>query len=158
VTDVQISQGWRNRLGMEEFAGAVFEAYSAASQQAAEAFALATLAAEEAGVDPPSVSEEVLELPAEPKRPQDPEEWLVWIHERFARIREKVDRTAATLSPGQADRTGPYGNLTATLQGRSVVGIAGDPGQIWYADTGRLREEALAVLSTAVRPEAGPGS
>lgn len=152
VTDVGLEQRWRSRLGREELAAAVLAAYRMARQRAFEAYTLAVFATEETGSDPPQLTEPSPGTPAGPFRrpPADPDEWLGWISERFAGMREEAVRLA--VRPGVHEHSGPHGYFTATVQGSGVVSLAAHENRIWHAETAAVREDALAVLSAADRP------
>jgi hypothetical protein len=141
VADLEVAQRWRNRLLVEGFAAAVFDAYTTARERAVEAFTLAMLAAERVGKDPPRPP--TARLPDRPASTAQP--------------------AAPTYRRGETPRfryyTGPYACLTAVLHGRAVAGLIGDLLKIRYAETEFLQEEALDVLSgrdrrkeTAVAP------
>lgn len=159
VLDVDISRGWRNRLTAEGFAEAVFEAYTAAREQAIEAAALAMLAADDAGEDPARPTGRAPGPAAErsPGSPEDLTEWLVWVRDHFGRIRAEAEQVARVTAgvTNHREHTGPHGRLTATLEGYGVVGIVGDAAAIWYADTEHLREDAIDIFSAAHRPAGG---
>lgn len=152
VTEVGLEQRWRSRLGREELAAALLAAYQMARERAFEAYALVLSATEETGADLPQLTESNPGPPADPSRrsPDDPDEWLGWISERLAAMREEGDRLA--VRPGVREHTGPHGYLTARLQGSGVVSLAADENRIWHAETRAVREDALAVLSAADRP------
>jgi hypothetical protein len=159
VADVGISPGWRDRLDGQEFAAAVFEAYTAARQQAVEASALATLAAEGTGGDArgPHLHAARPEPrwhpgPA-PRPPTDPADWLAWIHEQFHEARAEVERSLSSATQ-ERHHVGARGLLAATLRGQDVLGVTGDARRISEADTGQLRDDAFDVLTAAHRADA----
>lgn len=63
VSEVEVSPDWRDRLQEEDLAEAVFQAYHTARHKAIEAFAVAVLVAERAGLAPPDLP------PAAPHQP-----------------------------------------------------------------------------------------
>jgi hypothetical protein len=148
VMDVEFDHSWRHWLDGEGLPAAVFEAYTAARGLAIEAFAVAAVAAADAGKELPRLSPRaILDRLLEP--PADPEEWLVWVDEQSDRIAFELDQPAMISGLEEREQSGRYGYLAATLRGDCIVGLVGDPGRIWNADAGQLRDDALDVLSVA---------
>jgi hypothetical protein len=163
TTEVDIEHAWRDRLDPAGFAGALFEAYVAAREEAIIALAVRTVAAEDAGGDPAGPSSDVagspwVNLASTPPDPVDGlENWLVWLEDTFTQMDlrlEEMARLAAEASMHH-HQTSTHGLLTAELRGDTVVAITGDPARIWHADIEYLHAEALEVLAAARRSRGG---
>lgn len=139
VVDVVIKGNWPDQLAAERFPGAVFEAY--------------TTAARTAMLVRSSTSDEPRRTPVETIPAElDDEEWL-------RRVRASLDRTEAELAairhasavapPGEEKLTGRNGYLTLVVRDGGPVAITADPAALAYADTARLRLDALDVFARA---------
>lgn len=155
VDDVEIDQRWRTQLAPEQLPNALMESYNAGRVRAGEAYTAAVMAAREAGVPAPQLSDGPAKGGSERLRPLGPDadreaRWRR-IREMLAEFEEGRARRARIIAEAGQTRelTGPCGYLTATVHRGTIVNITGDARKIQYASTDHLRQDALAILSIA---------
>lgn len=141
LVDVVIKNNWVERLPPEQFADALFSAYTTAARTA---FLVRASTSDE----PDPRREPVETIPSEVSE----EEWL-------RRVRDMLARNEADLAairhaepaepPGEEELRGRSGYLTLVVRDGGPVAIKADPAALAYADTDRLRLDVLDVFARA---------
>ncbi len=171
VRDVDIRKDWQSSVGVDEFAGALFEAYMAGLRQVLETAALAELAREEReheaelerreaereaawrGEQPPPRAD-TDSTPRRDAPPEDEREFHAWALDSLYKIGdemyrvEKLERQLAS-APEETTITGPRGYLKVWYQNGNILGIAGDATRIRMAEPHQLCAEAVHVFREA---------
>jgi hypothetical protein len=153
VVEADVQARWRESLGPQQVASAVFQAYQAALQSYFSIMAMEELARSGRGDD--SRLEDFGVTPNVSPPPG------LGVYEWSAQTWDKLDANEATLrratqlaaAPASPPRTvaGPGGCLSARIQGGNVTEIIGNVGAIVRADGRALRREVLAVFALATR-------
>jgi hypothetical protein len=158
VVGVDISGGWRDRMGHTAFPGALVAAYNDAVRRLVDASVVATLSAEEqAGrrpfeSRPDSQDPQAAPAPPVAERPMDQDDWLASIGRLLHDIDEELRQVGRTMTEvavrnrGETALSSPYGYFTAQLSGSVISAITGDIQRIRVASNEQLRLEALALF------------
>lgn len=147
VVAVEIDRQWRERIEVSGFPQALFEAYTAAINDAFEAAAIASLAADHnrRPAAPPAPA-------AKPSPETDDRDWLQRVWDTLDRNRAELRRLSeidTSIRTRDRTLTSPAGHLTFRLQGHALAGITGSVARIATADAQQLRHEALATFHAA---------
>lgn len=143
LADVEISTSWRQRLGAERFADALFTAYQEAARKAADA--------------DPAGGRYVLTLPAVPDIDPDADfdTWLVQskaalraLDERLAEVSKANAQARARLADARTVR-GPNGYVTLQVRAGNLIGVVGAAAGLKSANPNMLREDVLAAFRSA---------
>jgi hypothetical protein len=140
LVDVRISPEWTNRLAEDRFPDALFAAYLTATRTA--------LLVESSGQEPPRVTPPLFEpTPAGLSE----EEWEYRTRALLAATEDQLAAVGrgATAPPVTDALHGRYGYLTLHVRAGGPAGITAEPGSLRYADTERLRQDALDVFAQA---------
>jgi hypothetical protein len=144
MINVDVSDGWRERVGVTDFADALFDAYTAAVRKALTAAAVTALAGvpEQRPSQPPSMKEYT----------GSDVDWLRAKQTTLDRVHAELSRLATVDTAGAGREwtlSSPHGYLTLRLLGRSLAGIHGDVRRIARAGAAQLRFDALAAFRAA---------
>lgn len=144
LLSVDISATWRQRLAVDDFAGAVFDAYTSAVRTA--------LVAEDARYAPRTPRQ------AEPvplNSGQDLETWLAagreWLaatDERLAGLDDAATRFA-NADDDVREVSGPAGYVTLRLRGGALTGITASTAGLKSANPNLLRRDVLDAFRAA---------
>jgi hypothetical protein len=142
VSDVLISNWWRDNLMPSELQAALLEAYQAASRQAASL------------INPRDTarvsSATAFDLPPNEPVDQDDASWLEDLRHRLGRVQDTLERSDRLLhgsaAPIERVVSGPAGLVQLILHGRIVAQIRIDVHAAMQESPNRLAADALAAF------------
>jgi hypothetical protein len=144
VSDVLISNWWRDDLTPSGLQAALLEAYRSAYRQAASLV----------GPDPAAGPSPATMPAVPPDEPEDEDDarWLADLRRRLGRVQDTLQRSDRLLHDPttQAERvvSGPVGLVRLVLQGRTVSEVRIDTHAALRESPSRLAADALAAFQT----------